>query len=344
MDDNGFAEEDDYPSGTQYLISKNNTSATIASVGATIRSFTLNGQSYLDETPIDEMVQRARGQMLIPWPNRVADGRYNLREDSFQLPINEVELNNSIHGLVRWQEFQLMSRESDRLVLRYHLAPTPGWPFSLEITITFQIFDALLKVRVHCRNKSRVSAPVAFGSHPYLKIPNATIANCSLCIPARKVWLVDAHKNPKTLVDVTEAKSTPAKDGSDGEVEDLDFRTPRRLSDTYLDFAFTDLISSASDEIMNALSENFSGNFNRSYITDGATEVGVVFDENFTHVQAYFDSNKAGNDSIAIEPMTAPPNAFNLEIEDHLLGAKESRTFEWGIYVDQRRLTKQPQE
>src|SRR5262245_35539769 len=43
-----------------------------------------------------------RGQVLIPWPNRLQGGRYEIDGRRHQLPLNEPEHRNAIHGLARW--------------------------------------------------------------------------------------------------------------------------------------------------------------------------------------------------------------------------------------------------
>lgn len=312
------------PTGFQYRLKFNQTSATISSVGATIRSFTVNGQSYLDETPSGEMVSRARGQMLLPWANRIADGRYTFRGSLHQLPINELELNNSIHGLVRWQQFYAVSQSEDTLSLRHLLPPSPGWPFLLETTISFQVFDALLLITVTCENRGVQPAPLVFGSHPYLKLPETPIGDCLLFIPARKVWIVDDRKNPSEMISVNDTERTPS---------DLDFSTPRTLGSEYLDYAFTDLVHSQLATALMLPEGLKAPNFNHSYITDGSTKVGVFFDHHFKAVQAYFDPSSHSNASIAIEPMTGPPNAFNIEDDDHTIDPSEVKEFKWGIFV-----------
>ena len=49
-----------------------------------------------------EMSSSGRGQVLIPWPNRLEDGSYEFDGKHHQLPLNEPERRNAIHGLVRW--------------------------------------------------------------------------------------------------------------------------------------------------------------------------------------------------------------------------------------------------
>ena len=58
------------------------------------------GRELLDGYGADEMCRSGRGQMLIPWPNRLQDGAYEFDGRRHQLPLNEPEQQNAIHGLV----------------------------------------------------------------------------------------------------------------------------------------------------------------------------------------------------------------------------------------------------
>ncbi len=72
-----------------------------------------------------------RGQVLAPWPNRLADGRYEFNGIRAQAALDEPERRNAIHGLVRWLPWTLQTRHQNQLSLRLQLHPTPGYPFSL---------------------------------------------------------------------------------------------------------------------------------------------------------------------------------------------------------------------
>ena len=45
-------------------------------VGGGLRVYTSGGADVLDGYRLDERCSGGRGQPLIPWPNRVRDGRY----------------------------------------------------------------------------------------------------------------------------------------------------------------------------------------------------------------------------------------------------------------------------
>jgi aldose 1-epimerase len=71
-------------------------------VGGGIRSYSVDGREVLDGYRRDAMSRSGRGQVLIPWPNRLQDGSYEFDGQLHQLDLSEAEQRNAIHGLVRW--------------------------------------------------------------------------------------------------------------------------------------------------------------------------------------------------------------------------------------------------
>ena len=89
------------PSGEQWEIVRGEQRAVVVEVGGGIRSYSAGGSDLIHGYRADEMCSAGRGQVLIPWPNRVRDGRYMFRGRRHQLALTEPALSNAIHGLVR---------------------------------------------------------------------------------------------------------------------------------------------------------------------------------------------------------------------------------------------------
>jgi len=90
------------PSGEQITIAAGDQQAVVVEVGGGLRSYSAGGRELVDGYRADEMSSSGRGQVLIPWPNRLQDGSYEFDGQRHQLPLNEPEHRNAIHGLVRW--------------------------------------------------------------------------------------------------------------------------------------------------------------------------------------------------------------------------------------------------
>ncbi len=90
-------------------------------VGGGLRTYSVDGEDVVDGYGVDEMATGGRGQVLIPWPNRIQDGSYEFEGRRHQLPLTEPEHSNAIHGLVRWGAWHAREREPHRVVLGHVL-------------------------------------------------------------------------------------------------------------------------------------------------------------------------------------------------------------------------------
>ena len=64
------------PSGEQLELSFGERRAVVVEVGAGLRTYAIGGREVLDGYAADEMCASGRGQVLLPWPNRIEDGSY----------------------------------------------------------------------------------------------------------------------------------------------------------------------------------------------------------------------------------------------------------------------------
>ena len=116
----------------------------------------------LDGYGVDEECTSGRGQVLIPWPNRIEDGTYEFDGERHQLPLTEPEHRNAIHGLVRgpWTVAEQGPARADD----HALEPQPGYPFSLALELEYSLSDDGLRVQTTATNVGGKAAP--YGSGP----------------------------------------------------------------------------------------------------------------------------------------------------------------------------------
>ena len=146
-----------FPSGKQIELRAGDQRVVVVEVGAGLRSYTVGDREVLDGYGADEMANAGRGQVLIPWPNRIEDGAYEFCGSWHHLPLTEPEARNAIHGLVRWVSWSVAERDDDRVVLEHTLHPQPGYPFSLALSIEYSLSDDGLQVT----SKATILAPPA---------------------------------------------------------------------------------------------------------------------------------------------------------------------------------------
>jgi aldose 1-epimerase len=296
------------PSGEQITIVAGDQQAVVVEVGGGLRSYSVGGRDLVDGYSADEMSSSGRGQVLIPWPNRLQDGTYDFDGQRHQLPLNEPERHNAIHGLVRWAPWTIVEREPDRVTMEHVLYPQPGYPFSLRIRIEYGLSHGGLKVRTTATNIGSDACPYGSGAHPYLTLGTASINRLELRAPARTVLLSDERGLPI----VAQAVEGTA----------YDFRKLRRIDSTVLDHAFTDLERDHDGLARVELRD-----------PDNKTQVSLWVDQSYSYLMLFTGDPLANvrRRSLAVEPMTCPPNAFRTG--DSLIRLEPGSSFAgtWGI-------------
>jgi aldose 1-epimerase len=302
------------PSGEQVEISFAEQRAVIVEVGGGLRSYAVSGRECLDGYGLDEMCRSGRGQVLMPWPNRLQDGSYDFGGRGHQLALTEPEARNAIHGLVRWAPWQVAGREPHRVAMAYALHPQPGYPFALALRIDYELSENGLTVRTTATNVGRDACPFGAGAHPYLTVGTPTVDPLTLRVPGSTLVETDARGLPV---------GTKPVDGTEH-----DFRRARQIGTTVLDNAFTDL-------------ERDGDGLASVEVLDPASGMALALwaDGSYPYLQVFTgdplpDVNRR---SLAVEPMTCPPNAFRSGDAVVRLEPGESFAGAWGIVPSGRR-------
>jgi aldose 1-epimerase len=291
----------------QVEIASGDHHAVVDGVGGGLSSYSVGGREVLDGYPAGEPSSSGRGQVLIPWPNRLADGAYEFDGRRHQLPLTEPDRGNAIHGLVRDTAWTVGAREPDRVVMEHVLQPQPGYPFSLSLAVEYTLSKNGLSVRTTATNTGEDACPFGSGQHPYLTVGTPTVDSVILCAPGRTVLRVDERGLPvgREAVEGTEH----------------DFRTPRAIGSTKLDHAYTDL-------------ERDGDGFARVELRDPAGGGLTIWaDESYRYLQLFTGDPlpDVARRSLAVEPMTCPPNAFRTGEDLIRLEPGATAVCVWGI-------------
>ena len=190
-------------SGRQFVLSTGDYSATIASVGASLRELTWHGRHLVVPFDADEVRPDYRGAVLAPWPNRVVNGRYQFDGVEHQLALTEPERGHALHGLVIWQDFAVVSQQPSAVALGATLTPQIGYPFRLELVVTYSLTEEGLMISLEATNTGEGPAPFGAGIHPYLCAGPGAVNDWFLQLPAASVLAV----TPDRLIPVQERES-----------------------------------------------------------------------------------------------------------------------------------------
>jgi aldose 1-epimerase len=273
-------------SGRQYPIAAGDHSAVISEVGAALRGYSVGGTEVTCSWPDDELPPKGCGSMLVPWPNRIRDGRYSFDGVDYQLGLTDPSTGNAIHGFGRWSRWSRVRQDVSSVTLRLDVVPQTGYPFQVRAEATFALDPEYgLTVTLSAQNVGRTRAPFGAGSHPYLSTRGSALDDVRLQVPAREMLVMDEAQVPVGTRSVSRSPH--------------DLRRGKRLKDLRLDDGFTGL---ARDE---------HGRGFASVLTS-AGGAQLWFDETFGYLQVFTRENLTpGRHGIAIEPMTCAPDAFN---------------------------------
>ncbi|MEP6817269.1 MAG: aldose 1-epimerase family protein [Marmoricola sp.] len=295
------------PSGDQHPITGGGYRAVVTECGATLRHLSYDGRDLIQGHGEDEMCSRGRGQLLIPWPNRVRDGAWSFEGRSLQLPLSEPGRHNASHGLVRWASWVPIAAAPSAITLGHRLMAQPGYPWTLDLTAGYVLGDEGLTVTLGALNRSDSRAPYACGAHPYLTAGSSHIDADELTLPGSVRLLTDdERKLPTGREDVAGTS--------------YDFRVARPIGGTVLDDAYTAL-TRGHDHLARVTLRSPAG-----------PGVELWADEHYRWLQAYTgDDQPTPRTALAVEPTTAPPDALNSG--DDLVVLEPGEAFEatWGI-------------
>jgi len=295
------------PTGEQFTIERGDARAVITQVAAGLREFSVGGVDLTEPFGVDQRPPFGDGIVLVPWPNRVKDGRWDLDGTPQQLDITEPSRGNALHGLLRYTGYERLAREPHAVALGATVFPQHGYPFQLRTSVRYELVDDGIQVTHLIENLSVAAAPVALGTHPFLCIGGVPTEDLTLTVHAATRFEVDARLNPIREIPV--------------EGSDYDLRAGRRVGSLSLDDAFGGVHTvDGASAVLRA--------------PDGR-EVHLLQDSNHPYVQVFttrkFPKRGGRGMALAVEPMTAPPDALNSGLGLRWVEPGQTWTVGWGI-------------
>ncbi|MDY5157571.1 MULTISPECIES: aldose 1-epimerase [Actinotignum] len=311
-----------------------------ATRGATLLNYCLGDteiiDGYRDPAELREL-NGFRSAVLVPWSNRIREGRYpaalyhgedpavraQLHADipvsgvhSVPAPIPEAEAG--LHGLVTTQELEVIRAENGVLEFGTRLNANTVYPFELSVNIIYSIgAEGSLHVRLRAENLSEVAAPVALGWHPYFRLAGP-LAEARLSLDCRARIATDTtlipHDGAGAFAPCEPLAGSPI--------------------DPATDWAYAQLADCAGPDAGDA-----GASWNVARLRTGTREValwarlGSWPSKNF-HIFAGSGLARDAGRAVAMEPCQALPNAFNrAEGRDMLLEPGACRELEARVVV-----------
>ena len=290
--------------GEQWEIAAGDYRATIVEVGGALRELWLGERAIAPSYPPDALTPKCAGVVLVPWPNRIRDGKYSFDGTDYQLPITEPKFGNASHGFGRWARWSVVEHEADRVTIALDIVAQTGWPFEVRCTVAYRLDPARgLVVHAEATNHGAAVAPFGYGSHPFLAVGDTPLADVELRVPAQSYLTRDKRNLPTGVAPVA---------GTSYDLRQLDSLGTLRLDDCYVDLVPT-------------------GGVGVAELRAGEHVTTLWWDEAITAVQVFTVDDLAGAAAVAIEPMSCPPDAFNSGTGLVRLEPGATWHAEWGI-------------
>jgi galactose mutarotase-like enzyme len=213
--------------------------------------------------------------LLHPWANRLGAESYvvgGVSGDVTDAPVGRDARDLPIHGLAAPVGAWELGADGDaRAVARLEHAPVAAFPFAHAVVVELVLEAQRLTVTTTLEATGDVAVPVAFGWHPYLRLPGVPRERWALALPARSRLRLDARGIPtgRTVPEPAERRALGA--------------------DTY-DDGFEDLADGA-----------------RFVVAGGGQRIAVRLLDGYPAAQLFAPSRV---DVICAEPMTAPTDAL----------------------------------
>jgi galactose mutarotase-like enzyme len=213
--------------------------------------------------------------LLHPWANRLSADFYvvdGVGADVADSAVGRDARGLPIHGLPAPPgAWDLAAEGETRAVARLVHAPAAAFPFAHTLEVELALEAARLTVTTTLSATGDVAVPVAFGWHPYLRLPGVPRERWALALPARTRLLLDGRGLPtgRTIGEPAERRALGA--------------------DTY-DDGFEDLAPGA-----------------RFVVAGGGRRVAVRMLDGYPAAQLFAPANV---DVVCAEPMTAPTDAL----------------------------------
>lgn len=310
------------PKDVELTLAYGSQRAAVSPFGASLRRYYV--QEDGSETDIlwgysgGDNKQGGQGDVLIPFPSRVKDGRYTFNGETHQMEHNDKEGPNAIHGFLRshtW-DHALNGKSAVRFEtqIRRDEYASKGYPFSLDVTLEYRLDEGGLTCEFLIRNVGEEQAPVGAGFHPYFTVGTEKVDETETLLPASHYLEFEPTLVPTgNLIDVA---GTP-----------FDFREFRRVGETRFNHCYTGLIRGA-DGLARAKLRN----------PETGRTVTVWMDDSFPYLVVYTGDaipEPHARRALAIEPMTCATDAFN-HPEWGLATPAPGETFQgrYGIHAD----------
>jgi aldose 1-epimerase len=307
MSENTITTEAD-DQNTEYLLHGDDLRLRVSPFGASVRGMWRGDDLVITEYRGAENNIGSQGDVLMPFPSRIPDGRYTFDGATHQLAVNDSGRPHAMHGFLRSALWETTERSDSNVTFSITVndGDYSGYPFALRISVTYSLQSAGLRCDFHCENFGIRPAPFGAGFHPYFTVGSDIIDVDILEVPLREFLKNGEH------VEVAGTR--------------WDFRKPKPVGDAPCDAVYRNPVRD-SDGLARV----------RYTSPDGNRAITLWMDQTFDYLVLYSGDTLPPTHqrrALAIEPWTCAPNAFNYpERGLTVLAPGESLSGSWGVVM-----------
>ena len=297
-------------------------SVEISTYGGGLRVCEYGGKPLVESYPRGDVPPLSSNAILAPWTNRTEDGAFDFAGQSHQLDINEPARTNAIHGFVRSERWDIRESTNDHAVLECVITPRNGWPWKLTLTVDYLLTPQGLRVTYEVTNVGDDAAPFALGVHTYPTLFGAAVDDCVVSVPVDMKLELD----PTRLLPTGEETKLATVPVLSDLLEGL------ALAGVLLDDCFH-ASDKEDDDRVTVLRHRDEGVEKRRVVM--STSANLPWFQIFTADPAAGHGYPGRGRALAVEPMSAPPNALRSGRDVVVLQPGEKTQFHWGIKIEE---------
>lgn len=133
---------------------------------------------------------------LVPFSNRIREGKFSWQGDQIQLPLNQLPERHTNHGH-GWQAVWNVDEQTETSLTLSYLHEANEWPFSYKSIYRIELQNGELLQTLTLINLSSGEMPAGLGLHPYF----SRTEQASLNADVKQMWQVDNESMPVTVID-----------------------------------------------------------------------------------------------------------------------------------------------
>jgi aldose 1-epimerase len=153
--------------------SKNNNFAKISlNQGASLQELKIANHTLIKDLSPLEYKNSFASSILFPFANRINDGVYTFKKQTYKFSVNELQNNNALHGLVFNKKFKVITtacteHSASAKLLYTEDKESAGFPYTYSIELEYILNETNLDLKVKVTNTDTKEFPFTLGWHPY---------------------------------------------------------------------------------------------------------------------------------------------------------------------------------